>query len=128
MFIKVFFMIAIIGLLWMISFYFGIGILVNCFSSLLYGKKNYFGWLPFYQIYLLGKLAVNQLFGRILAIGGVFYCLFIFSINVNGFLYNVILSVISFNYISLYSIVIFVFYFYAIFKYRKLKKLQKNKQ
>lgn len=126
MFITVFFLMAVIGLVTILSFYIAVGILVNRFSFLLYGKKNHLAWLPFYQIYLLGKLVINQLVGWVLGIGGVFYCLIIFSVNENSFLSKAFTIVYS-NYVSFYSIVIVGIYIYAIFKYRKLKKLQNNK-
>ena len=114
---------AVIGLVPILSFYIAVGILVNRFSFLLYGKKNHLAWLPFYQIYLLGKLVINQLVGWVLGIGGVFYCLIIFSVNENSKAFTIVYS----NYVSFYSIVIVGVYIYAIFKYRKLKKFQNNK-
>ena len=41
MFITVFFLMAVIGLVTILSFYIAVGILVNRFSFLLYGKKNH---------------------------------------------------------------------------------------
>ena len=89
-------------------------------------RKIILAWLPFYQIYLLGKLVINQLVGWVLGIGSVFYCFIIFSVNENSFLSKAFTIVYS-NYVSFYSIVIVGVYIYAIFKYRKLKKLQNNK-
>ena len=53
-----------------IIFYVIISKWLSKFNTLLYGTGTWMAWVPGFQVYLLGKLAVNKLAGIILAVVG----------------------------------------------------------
>ena len=79
------------------------GILLYKLNKVMRLEKSIIAWIPIYNIYLLGKLTINELFARLLVIG-----LFIFiGWDITGILYCITIALL---------------YIYAIIKYIKLKK------
>lgn len=79
------------------------GFLLYKLNKIMYHEKSIIAWIPIANIYLLGKLTINDFFGKLLIIG-----LFVFlNWNIK---------------IILYCLVIIALYIYAIGKYIKLKK------
>lgn len=79
------------------------GFLLYKLNKIMYYEKSIIAWIPILNIYLLGKLTINDLIGKLLIIG----------------------LVISFNWditSVLYCIIVVGLYIYAIVKYIKLKK------
>ena len=110
-----------IFLLIFIAIYIAISIFLNKFNKLVYGTGTAMCWIPIFNIYLLGKLAINKLVGWVLVI-----CIFLtgsYTITVNGvstvhaILPEPFHSIVS----KLYSIVVLVLFVYAIIKYTRLK-------
>lgn len=88
-----------------------IGIFLNKFNKILYGKGTIIAFIPVAQTYLLGKLSFNKLVGIILAIGSIIPYLNI----MNNYDYIVSIG----EWIKIAKIGIFI---YALIKYNKIKK------
>ncbi|MEG0826705.1 MAG: hypothetical protein RR404_04480 [Bacilli bacterium] len=109
-------------LVFAIIIYVVFAIFLNKLNKLMYNKKTPMAWIPIFNIYLLGKLAVNKLVGWILVI-----CVFLTSTSTttvngvkteSGILPSGIRSVVS----TVYLIAVIALFIYAIIKYYKLKK------
>ncbi len=81
------------------------GIITYKLSKILYHEKSIMAWIPIVNIYLLGKLTINKMAGRLLILG----LIIVFCFDV-----PVIVLI-------LYIIILVVTYIYAIIKYIKLK-------
>lgn len=104
---------------------------LNKFNKLIYGKFTVMSLIPIFDIYLLGKLTINKVFGLILVI-----CLFLIArytvvINGNVKTYAIFPENINKFVLLIYCFIIFGLLIYAIIKYNKLKKqvesIQKTK-
>jgi len=105
-----------------LAIYIGCAIFLNKFNKLVYGKGTPMCWIPFANIYLLGKLTVNKIVGWILII-----CIILsteFTVTINGVSTQgtILPAGISLIVSTLYGIAVFVLFIYAIVKYNKLKK------
>ena len=105
--------------------------LLNKFNKLIYGKFTVMSLIPIFDIYLLGKLTINKVFGLILVI-----CLFLiarYTVVVNGNVktYAIFPENINKFVLLIYCFIIFGLLVYAIIKCNKLKKqvesIQKTK-
>ena len=105
--------------------YFMFGRFLNKLNYVLYGKHSILAWIPFFNIYLLGKLTINRFMGLMLAILNIIpnilwyekKCLNGYCINNTMFLLpddvNLIITLIT-------LITIVLLYIYAHFKYKKV--------
>ena len=105
--------------------YFMFGRFLNKLNYVLYGKHSILAWIPFFNIYLLGKLTINRFMGLLLAILNIIpnilwyekKCLNGYCINNTMFLLpddvNLIITLIT-------LITIVLLYIYAHFKYKKV--------
>ena len=100
-------------------------ILYVIFSSILskvnktiYERKNIFAWIPIFNLYLLGKIAVNKIIGVILVLIE-FLIGFLFSIP---YFQNVIPSYIIDILSLVFIFVIIILFFIVLAKYFKVKK------
>ena len=94
---------------------------LNMLNKIMYGKGTALAWIPICNTYLLGKLTVNKLVGWILAI-----CIFVtgsFTTTVDGVekVYSLLLANISSTVSTIYGLVVFGLFIYAIVKYNQLK-------
>ena len=101
------------------------GRFLNKLNYVLYGKHSILAWIPFFNIYLLGKLTINRFMGLMLAILNIIpnilwyekKCLNGYCINNTMFLLpndiNLIITLIV-------LITIVLLYIYAHFKYKKV--------
>lgn len=106
----------------LIVIYILFGIFLNKLNKLVYGKGTPMAFIPFVNIYLLGKLAVNKLVGYILVILVILNSEFSITIN-NKTSSAAILPEDIRNVVSIiYSVLVLGLFIYAIVKYFKLKK------
>lgn len=59
----------------LIGLYVGVGILLYSYNKRMYGKGTALAWIPGLQIYLLGKYALNEVFGIVLLFAFFFFCI-----------------------------------------------------
>lgn len=104
-------------------------ILYVIFSSILskvnktiYEEKNIFAWIPIFNLYLLGKIAVNKIIGVILVLIE-FLIGFLFSIP---YFQNVIPSYIIDILSLVFIFVIIILFFIVLAKYFKIKKRKRT--
>lgn len=81
-------------------------IILTKLNKKMYGKGSALAWIPFANLYLLGKLTVNEIVGWILV--------------VSNFVFN------DEKYYNLKFLVILLFYVYAVIKYFQLKNAEKQ--
>ena len=116
----------IIFLVIVIVIYIAIGIFLNKFNKLKYGKGTPMAFIPLVNIYLLGKLTISKPVGLIL----VFIPLLTgtFTTNINGVenTYTLLPADINSKVNTVYNLVTLGLLIYAIVLYFKLKKEQKN--
>ena len=83
-------------------------------------------WIPFANIYLLGKLTISKIVGWILIV-----CVILsgnYTVTINGIekQFTILPASISSIVSTLYGIAVFALFIYAIVKYNKLKKESNN--
>lgn len=86
-------------------------IFLNKFNKLKYGKGTFMAWIPVFQQYLIGKLAVNKTVGWILV------AIWAVSLVLSG--------EASFTLASIYSLASFILLIVCVVKYFKLKEEKK---
>ena len=104
-------------------------ILYVIFSSILskvnktiYERKNIFAWIPIFNLYLLGKIAVNKIIGVIL----VLLVFLIGSLISIPYFQNVIPSYIMDIMCLVFIFVIIILFFIVLAKYFKIKKRKRT--
>lgn len=104
-------------------------ILYVIFSSILskvnktiYERKNIFAWIPIFNLYLLGKIAVNKIIGVIL----VLLVFLIGSLISIPYFQNVIPSYIIDILSLVFIFVIIILFFIVLAKYFKIKKRKRT--
>lgn len=104
-------------------------ILYVIFSSILskanktiYERKNIFAWIPIFNLYLLGKIAINKIIGVILVLIE-FFIGFLCSIP---YFQNVIPSYIIDILSLVFIFVIIILFFIVLAKYFKIKKRKRT--
>jgi hypothetical protein len=107
----------------LIIIYILISIFLNKFNKLLYGKGTCMSWLPGFQTYLLGKLAINKVIGLIMVIMLILKSSFKIT-NSDGITstFTFFSENIRLKLSTLYHTIFLVLLIYAIIKYNKLKK------
>lgn len=105
-----------------IGFYVAQGIVLTKLNKLMYGKGTPMAWIPLANVYLLGKLTVNKIVGWVLIVFFILSCSVSISINGNETTYGILPENIRSIVSTIYSLVAFVLFIYAIVKYVKLKK------
>ena len=105
-----------------IAVYIVVGIFLNKFNKLVYGKGTPMAFIPFANVYLLGKLTVNKVVGLLLVFVPILTATF--TTNINGIenTYTLLPVDISSKVSIITNIVTFGLFIYAIFLYFKLKK------
>ena len=105
-----------------IAFYVITGIVLLKLNRIIYGNGTPMAWIPCCNIYLLGKLTFNKWVGWILLIFGFISSSFRGEIVGNEIIVKTILPIeISPVIPTIYSIVIFLLFIYAIVKYIRLR-------
>lgn len=111
---------VIVGLIGLAVYYFTAKFL-NDFNIFVYGKTTIMAWVPISNVYLLGKLAVNEIVGWILVAFS-----FVASISVDvskdGVYQFDIPRQENFIVVIIYYVILIGLYIYAYVKYSKLKK------
>ena len=104
-------------------------ILYVIFSSILskanktiYERKNIFAWIPIFNLYLLGKIAVNKIIGVIL----VLLVFLIGSLISIPYFQNVIPSYIMDIMCLVFIFVVIILFFIVLAKYFKIKKRKRT--
>ena len=113
-------LLAIVGVV--ILIYMLVGILLNKLNKVMYGKGTALAFIPFCNVYLLGKLTINKIVGWVL-LG----CLFLtgqVTTTVNGVskTYSLLPENISKTVSTIYGAIEIGLLIYAIVKYNNLKK------
>lgn len=101
-------------LVFSVSYAFGIifvisiipGFIIYKLNKIMYHEKSIMAWIPIVNIYLLGKLTINEMVGRLLILG----LIIVLCFDVPNIMF------------ILYAIILVVIYVYAIIKYIKLAK------
>lgn len=117
MLFSVFYVLIIPIIFWIID-----GIIINRLNKEMYGKTTALAWVPFCNIYLLGKLTVNKTIGWVLVISNVLTANYTTTINGVQKTYSILPSSISSLLSSIVSTITFCLLIYAIIKYKRLKK------
>ena len=113
-----------IGLI-LLFLYFMFGRFLNKLNYVLYGKHSILAWIPFFNIYLLGKLTINRFMGILLAVLNIIPNILWYEKNcLNGYCINNTMFLLP-NDINLIItlivlITIVLLYIYAHFKYKKV--------
>lgn len=113
---SVFYALIVPIILWIIN-----GIILNRLHKEMYGKTTALAWVPFCNIYLLGKLTVNKTVGWVLVISNVLTANYTTTINGVQKTYSILPSSISSLLSSIVSTITFCLTIYAIVKYKRLK-------
>ena len=111
-----------VAVILVIGFYVAQGIVLTKLNKLMYGKGTPMAWIPLANVYLLGKLTVNKIVGWVLIVFFILSCSVSISINGNETTYGILPENIRSIVSTIYSLVAFVLFIYAIVKYVKLKK------
>lgn len=111
------FYIIILIILWIIE-----GIIINKLHKEMYGKATVLAWVPFCNIYLLGKLTVNKTVGWALAISKILTYTITTTVNGVQKTYSILPSSISTLLSGIIGIITFCLLIYAIVKYKRLEK------
>ena len=109
--------IIILIILWIIE-----GIIINKLHKEMYGKATALAWVPFCNIYLLGKLTVNKTIGWALAISKILTYTITTTVNGVQKTYSILPSSISTLLSGIIGIITFCLLIYAIVKYKSLEK------
>lgn len=109
--------IIILIILWIIE-----GIIINKLHKEMYGKATVLAWVPFCNIYLLGKLTVNKTVGWALAISKILTYTITTTVNGVQKTYSILPSSISTLLSGIIGIITFCLLIYAIVKYKRLEK------
>ena len=109
--------IIILIILWIIE-----GIIINKLHKEMYGKATALAWVPFCNIYLLGKLTVNKTIGWALAISKILTYTITTTVNGVQKTYSILPSSISTLLSGIVGIITFCLLIYAIVKYKSLEK------
>lgn len=109
--------IIILIILWIIE-----GIIINKLHKEMYGKATVLAWVPFCNIYLLGKLTVNKTVGWALAISKILTYTITTTVNSVQKTYSILPSSISTLLSGIVGIITFCLLIYAIVKYKRLEK------
>lgn len=109
--------IIILIILWIIE-----GIIINKLHKEMYGKATVLAWVPFCNIYLLGKLTVNKTVGWALAISKILTYTITTTVNGVQKTYSILPSSISTLLSGIVGIITFCLLIYAIVKYKRLEK------
>lgn len=106
----------------LIAIYIACSIFLSNFNKLIYGKGTILAWLPFTSIYLMGKLAFNNLVGW----GLLVICILSssYTVTVNGVetVQTIAPAAIQGPLSKIYPLLNFGVFVYCIIKYNKLKK------
>lgn len=108
-----------------IAIYVVIAIFLNKFNKLVYGKGTPMCFIPFANVYLLGKLAVNKMVGWALIIG--FFLTGRLTITVNNYetVYRFLPENISHIFFKIEGLIILALLIYAVVRYFEIK-ISKN--
>lgn len=106
-------MLSIISTLLYFIIYMLFCIFLYKYNKLKTGEETYYAFLPFFHVYLLGKLALNSIYGWILTVIMIFL-----SLNVYVFIPLDMFALIN----KVMSFLLAITTLYLIFKYYKLKK------
>lgn len=109
-----------------IAIYIAIGIFLNKFNKLVYGKGTPMAFIPLVNIYLLGKLTISKPVGLILVFVPILTGTLTTNINGEENTYSLFPADISSKINLVVSIVTLGLLIYAIFLYFKLKKEKEN--
>lgn len=116
----------IVILVIVIALYITIGIFLNKFNKLVYGKATPMAFIPLVNVYLLGKLTISKPVGLVLAIIPLLTGTLTTNINGEENTYSLFPSDISSKINLIASIVTLGLLIYAIFLYFKSKKEKEN--
>lgn len=115
-----------IGLIIVLVIYILESLLISGLHKLMYGKGTILAWLPFTNVYLLGKLTVNTTVGWILVICSILTVNFSYKIGEVSKTYSLLPVDLIGPVSTIQSIATFGLLIYALIKYFKLKDEKKN--
>lgn len=115
-------MLATFAILILVILYIIQGIILTKLNKLMYGKGTPMAWIPIVNIYLLGKLTIHKIVGWSFIICMVLTGTFTVTINNVQKVYTLFPNEIREIIYVILDITTFALFFYAIYKYFKLKK------
>lgn len=116
----------IIGLIIVLVIYILESLLINGLHKLMYGKGTILAWLPFTNVYLLGKLTVNTTVGWLLVVGTILTSNFSYKVGEVSKIYSLLPADLIGPVSTIQSIATVGLLIYALIKYFKLKDEKKN--
>ncbi len=105
-----------------IAIYIAVGIFLNKFNKLVYGKGTPMAFIPIVNIYLLGKLTFNKKVGLIITVPIILTGTFNITVNGVETSYTLFPDNISNMVSNIFSLIYLGLFIYAIYLYFKLKK------
>ena len=118
--------VLIIGLIIVLVIYILESLLINGLHKLMYGKGTILAWLPFTNVYLLGKLTVNTTVGWLLVVGTILTSNFSYKVGEVSKIYSLLPADLIGPVSTIQSIATVGLLIYALIKYFKLKDEKKN--
>ena len=115
-----------IGVIIVLVIYILESLLISGLHKLMYGKGTILAWLPFTNVYLLGKLTVNTTVGWLLVVGTILTANFSYNIGEVSNTYSLLPAELIGPLSTIQSIAVLGLLIYALIKYFKLKDEKKN--
>lgn len=103
-----------------------LGVVLTKLNKKIYGKATILAWLPFFNIYLLGKLTIGRLMGFVLVFFSLLGTRYEFSNNGNTVIYVIIPDFLRPYYLVFTALIIISLFICAIVKLNKLSKGEEN--
>lgn len=117
---------AILVLSFVLIVYIILGVVLTKLNKKIYGKATILAWLPFFNIYLLGKLTIGRLMGFVLVFFSLLGTRYEFSNGGNTVIYVIIPDFLRPYYLVFYALIIISLFICAIVKLNKLSKGEEN--
>lgn len=103
-----------------------LGVVLTKLNKKIYGKATILAWLPFFNIYLLGKLTIGRLMGFVLVFFSLLGTRYEFSNDGNTVIYVIIPDFLRPYYLVFTALIIISLFICAIVKLNKLSKGEEN--
>ena len=117
---------AILVLSFVLIVYIILGVVLTKLNKKIYGKATILAWLPFFNIYLLGKLTIGRLMGFVLVFFSLLGTRYEFSNDGNTVIYVIIPDFLRPYYLVFTALIIISLFICAIVKLNKLSKGEEN--
>lgn len=117
---------VIFVLIFVFIVYIILGVVLTKLNKKIYGKSTILAWLPFFNVYLLGKLTIGRLMGFVLVLFSLLGTRYEFSNGGNTIIYVIIPDFLRPYYLAFTALIIISLFIYAIVKLNKSSKGEEN--